>query len=154
MRPQPARLQAGAAGAASTTRECPSLSAPTGLAGGLARKRCARPWTDKALRPDYLGPPFLASDEDSAISRRRVPDLPAGELHVGDLTHHVFAIAGEIPRQSTDVRGAEALKTGNDAPNTIAPRGGNPRAVNPYSERRRHRGGRAHRRRRGRSGEP
>src|SRR4051812_20458752 len=81
MRPRPAHRQAGAACAASTTRECPSLSAPTGLAGGLARKRCARPWTDKALRPYYLGPPLLASDEDSAMSRRRVPDLPAGELH-------------------------------------------------------------------------
>src|SRR3954469_5679903 len=59
---------------------CPSLSAPTGLAGGLARKRCARPWTDKALRPYYLGPPLLASDEDSAMSGRRVPNLSVGEL--------------------------------------------------------------------------
>src|SRR3954451_13952431 len=80
MRPPRARQQAGAACAASTTRECPSLSAPTGLAGGLARKRCARPWTDKALRPYYLGPPLLASDEDSAMSGRRVPNLSVGEL--------------------------------------------------------------------------
>src|SRR3954454_7463642 len=92
--------------------ECPSLSAPTGLAGGLARKRCARPWTDKALRPDYLGPPLLASDEDSAMSRRRVPNLPVGELSADSPR---FGLPRAIPPPSTDVRDAKTVKSGQNA---------------------------------------
>src|SRR5205085_12563049 len=73
----------------------PSLSAPTGLAGGLARKRCAQPWTDKAFRPYDLGPPLLAPNEDSAMCAGRVADRPdrwsRGPLHPPDF--------GPIPRK-------------------------------------------------------
>src|SRR5213592_4920313 len=67
-RTRPGRPRAGEAKPASaTTTEAPLFLAPTGLAVGLARKSCAWPWTDKAIRPYDLGPPLLASDEDSAI---------------------------------------------------------------------------------------
>src|SRR5437764_1055665 len=82
----------------------PSLSAPTGLAGGLARKRCAQPWTDKAFRPYDLGPPLLVPYEDSAFVRGRVPDR-------ADCPSRHCPRVGEVPHQHPirSVRAARIL---------------------------------------------